>query len=214
MYLGLADILTGIMYKAIGFDYGGVIFGKPATALGGAIQEALGIDRQTYLKAYHRHYKKPNRGEVTWEELWRLVITDLGKVDKLGEVLRIDADYHDNAIVNEPILHIADQLRAAGHKTGLLSNNSPDLQDAIKQNGVIKHFDVINISAITGLVKPEPEAFTRFASDLGVSLTELVFIDDSPNSLSTAGECGYTPVFFENVTQLAVELARLDLPVN
>lgn len=198
-------------YKAIGFDYGGVIYGQPGTVYTAAVLQALNIDRQTWSEAYHRHYKKRNRDEVTWEELYQLILTDLGKPEKLDELLHIDDEYYGSATVNQPILDIVDRLRAEGYKLGLLSNNGAQLQNEIKQNGVAVHFDIINISAITGFVKPEPQAFRGFAEELGVDLSELVFIDDSRNSLSMSQECGYTPLLFETVGKLKADLAEMGL---
>ena len=202
---------TRMKYRAVGFDYGGVLFGQPGPFHSRAIHAAIGVDREAYSEAYHRHYKKRNRGEISWEELHKLVLADLGKSDKLKEVLQIDEEFFGNATVNAPVLAVVDDLHSKGYKTGLLSNNGAELQDAIKQNGVAAHFDVVHISELTGLVKPEPEAFEYFADELEVKLSELVYTDDSRNSLSTADQCGYTPILFENVTQLKKELTNLEL---
>lgn len=200
-----------MVYKAVGFDYGGVLFGQPGPVHSRAIHAAVGVDRETYSEAYHRHYKKRNRGEISWEELHKLVLADLGKPDKLDAVLRVDDEFFGNATVNAPVLAIADKLRGHGYKTGLLSNNGAELVDAIRENRVAAHFDVINISELTGLVKPVPEAFEHFANELGINLSELIFIDDSRNSLSTADQCGYKPILFESADQLSADLEDLGL---
>jgi HAD superfamily hydrolase (TIGR01509 family) len=198
-------------FKAVGFDNGGVLRGQPEGNFTSKAVKLLGINEQAFSDAYHRYSRKPNLDEITWEELWRLVLVDLGKPEKLSELLRIDAEFYGEATVNGPVIAIVDQIRANGYKTGLLSNNNSALLEEIQQNGIINHFDVINISAITGLVKPAVEAFAHFAKDLGVQLDELVYIDDSKRSLGTAVECGYTPILFENAKQLATDLQKLGL---
>ena len=67
---------------------------------------------------------------------------------------------------------------------------------------------------ISGYVKPEPKAFNTFIKDLGVAMDELVFIDDSEKSLSTAKECGYTPILFKSYEQLIAALQQLGIAVK
>lgn len=113
--------------------------------------------------------------------------------------------------LNQNVLDLVDKLHNLGYRTGLLSNNSREKASMMRAEGLDSHFDVFHISAETGYVKPEPEAFSYLADELGVDLNELVFIDDSENSLSTAADCGYTPILFESYDQLARELTELGI---
>lgn len=76
----------------------------------------------------------------------------------------------------------------------------------MRRQGLEKHFDVFQISAETKLMKPQPEAFRHFAEALGVSVTELVFVDDAEKSLSTATECGFTSILFTGKEDLIGQL--------
>lgn len=194
-------------FKAIGFDWGGVLNGKPGKFFGEKVAATLGITQAEYLEAYFHHNKKVNRAEITWEELWSLVLTELGHPDKVGEVLKISQDFNADAL-NQNVLDLVDKLRASGYKVGLLSNNTIEKAESMRAQGLDKHFDVFHISAETALVKPEPEAFQHLADELGVNIEELIFIDDSEKSLSTASECGFTPILFESYDQLANELSK------
>ncbi|MDZ7744626.1 MAG: HAD family phosphatase [Candidatus Saccharibacteria bacterium] len=199
-----------MIYKAIGFDWGGVLNGKPGKHLGQEISRLLGISADSYLEAYYTHNKKFNRGDITREELWPLILADLNKLDKVDAVMKLSLDFGDYN-PNYHVLKLADQLRTKGYKVGLLSNNSQEKADMMRQKGLDKHFDVFHISAETGFVKPEPEAFNIFAKDLGVELKELIFIDDSEKSLSTANVCGYTPILFDSYQQLVLYLKEKDV---
>ena len=200
----------GMQYKGIGFDWGGVLNGLPGKYFGQKVSAALNITHDKYLEAYYHHNKKINRGEVTWEELWTLILTELGQPEKVQEVMKISQD--SNAVsLNQEVLDLVDRLRASGYKVGLLSNNTHEKAAMMREKGLEKHFDVFDISAETGLVKPEKEAFQHLSNELGVRLEELVFIDDSEKSLSTAKECGFTPILFESYEQLVCELTKLGI---
>ncbi len=195
-------------YKAIGFDWGGVLNGRPSKFFTQAACELLGVTHQDYIDAYLKHNEKVNRGDIDWQQLWELVTADLNKLDKAQEITELSQLYNiDN--MNPQVLSLVDKLRGMGYKTGLLSNNTIARGESLRHQSLDQHFDVFHISAETRLVKPEPEAFRLFADELSVELSELVFIDDSEKSLSTSAECGFTPILFESYEQLTRELTNL-----
>lgn len=196
--------------KAIGFDYGGVLAGESGVFFGEQIADALGITFERYKEVYFRHNKPVQRGEWTWKELWAHFLDDIGQPEKLPEIMHISDDYGKRLHTIEPkMLKLVDEVRELGFKTGLLSNNSKENGDKFRARGIDDHFDIFHVSEETGLVKPEPQAFKHFAECLGIELGELVFIDDSPKSLSTSDECGYTPILFETYEKLKTQLAEL-----
>jgi putative hydrolase of the HAD superfamily len=195
-------------YKAVGFDYGGVIDGLPGAVFSQKGSELLGVTIEQYREAYFAHNQQVNRGEIDWPEFWKLVLADLGKQNKLAEVLAFQDEFFDVRI-NTDVLALVDELRAKGYKIGLLSNNTVERAEDMRKRGVEQHFDVVHISAETGLAKPVPAAFQHLADALGVQMTELIFVDDARKSLSTAQECGFTPILFESAAQLRRQLAEL-----
>jgi HAD superfamily hydrolase (TIGR01509 family) len=95
---------------------------------------------------------------------------------------------------------------------GLLSNNTLEAAREMRKSGLDAYFDVFDISAETGHAKPLPEAFIEFARKLEVEPKELVFIDDSKNSLSSATEVGYLPILYVGYGKLIGRLTSLGLP--
>jgi putative hydrolase of the HAD superfamily len=149
-------------------------------------------------------------GKTSAEELWRHVLDELKLPQKFGEVMSlVQGSGYEN--VHQQMLDLSDKLRARGYKTGLLSNNTKKEADSMRQKGIDKHFDVFQISAETGLVKPEPAAFSHFAQALDVRLKELIFIDDSKNSLSTAEQVGYKAILFRDYDALIAKLEKLGI---
>lgn len=160
-------------YKAIGFDWGGVLNGRPSKFFTQAACELLGVTHQDYIDAYLKHNEKVNRGDIDWQQLWELVTADLNKLDKAQEITELSQLYNiDN--MNPQVLSLVDKLRGMGYKTGLLSNNTIARGESLRHQSLDQHFDVFHISAETRLVKPEPEAFRLFADELSVELDELV----------------------------------------
>ncbi len=200
-------------YTAIGFDWGGVLNGEVGSIIREQTLKLLDVTAEEYDAAYFSHNKAVQKGDITWNELWRLVLTDIDRLDKLDQII----DFNRNSQKDMPnfkVHSLVDRLRTNGYKIGLLSNNSTERADELRKTGFDKHFDVFHISAETGLVKPDPAAFRLLADELRVPLSELIFIDDTPRSLSTAYECGYTPILFTDYDSLVAQLQQLGVNTN
>lgn len=197
-------------FKAVGFDWGGVINGQPGFVFTQKFCELTGVSKADYKKVYFRHNRAFNAGKPTSEkELWRRVLTDLGKVDLLDSVLHFSQEYRSKKSINQDVLNLVDRLRQAGYKTGLLSNNTIAAANMMRESGIDKHFDAFIVSAEVGMMKPDPNIYALLCQQLSVQQSELVFIDDSRRSLSTAKECGFTPVLFTDYETLIGDFKRL-----
>jgi putative hydrolase of the HAD superfamily len=111
------------------------------------------------------------------------------------------------------VLALVDAKRTQSFRDGLLSNNPHEMAAKMRAEGIDKHFDVFHVSAETGYVKPEVEAFENFAKELGVAPQELVFIDDSAKSLSSAQQVGFIPIQYTGYDALVTRLAELGIKV-
>ena len=197
--------------KAIGFDWGGVLNGKPGGYFGQIVELMSEATLEDVKTAYFSHNQKVNRGEITWEQLWGLILTDLGHPDDeslLRDAIRISEEANADSL-NLDMLELVDTLRRNNYKVGLLSNNTAEKAALMRERGLDRHFDAFDISVETGLVKPDPAAFQHLADALSVDIKELIFIDDTEKSLSTAKEVGFTPVLFESYDQLVSNLNAL-----
>lgn len=201
-----------MVYKAIGFDWGGVINGKPGKYFGLSISSMLGISEADYLKVYFSHNKDFNRGTIDEKELWNRILTDLGMLEKSSEVTAFLADAKKISI-NQNVLDLIDTLKHNGYKVGLLSNNTIEGGNQIRAHGIDKHFDVFHISAETGFVKPEAESFVHLATALKVKTSELIFIDDSSKSLDSSDTVGFLPILYDNYDQCIQTLSELGIAV-
>ena len=134
---------------------------------------------------------------------------------KKNKYKAIGFDYNgvisDGHFIDYQILKLVDKLRANGYKLGLLSNFGHSGAERIRELGITEHFDAFHASGETGYAKPQPEAFINLAKELGVAVTELVYIDDSPYSLSNAEKTGFYPILYTGFGELQVELGSLGI---
>jgi hypothetical protein len=70
-------------YKAVGFDYGGVITGEPSSVISKSIATLLGVPEDEYVKAYYHHNLALNEGLITWQQLWTAVLEELHVSDNM-----------------------------------------------------------------------------------------------------------------------------------
>jgi epoxide hydrolase-like predicted phosphatase len=208
-------------YKAIGFDWGGVINGKPSRYFEQAVIDLTGITKQEYENAYYRHNAKLHRGEITWEHLWELVLSELGYPDNpemVQQIINLSNRLLSNTMstvnLNSEVLELIKRLRSNGYKIGLLTNNSGEQIKIMRSQNIDDLFDAIDISSETGFVKPNPEAFKHLASGLDADIADFIFVDDVPKSLSTAEETGFTPILFDDYEQLVKDLEALGVKTD
>lgn len=194
------------MYKAIGFDWGGVIVASKPIVEG--IAEILGITKSELLTVYYKYNHLANVESMSYSDLWAKIITELGFEDKIDEVRKF-RETQQTFEMDHRMIELIDEIRSNGYKTGLLSNNTRENGDRMRQDGLHNHFDAFLISAEIGYMKPNVEAFNILFEELGVLPSEAVFIDDSESSLSHSDQIGYTPILFTGYENLKSELINL-----
>lgn len=199
-------------FRAVGFDWGGVINGEPGFVFTRKFCELVGVSEQEYKEVYFRHNRAFNAGNpISERELWHRVLSDLNKDSMLDEVLTFSQEYRSKKSINKPVLDLVDHLRINGYKTGLLSNNTLEAAKMMRSSGIDTHFDTLIVSAEVSMMKPDPQIYKLFCDKLNVTPQELLFIDDSKRSLSTAEECGFTPVLFTTYENLVKNLENLGI---
>ncbi|MFA4818472.1 MAG: HAD family phosphatase [Patescibacteria group bacterium] len=198
--------------RAIGFDYGGVIDDQPPGFMAG-IAEILGVPLDELKKVYFHHNSLVNVDGVPYDKFWGIILEKLKKEKKSAEVLKYIAS-EQKTNIDPKMVELVDRLRTLGYKTGLLSNNSPENWSKIRQDVLGQHFDVVVISAEVGYQKPSSEIFNLFIKKLGVSPSELIFIDDSEQSLRLSQEIGFYPVLFKDYEDLIGRFVSLAILVD
>ena len=179
-------------YKAVGFDHTGVIVGIPASKFHQKVSEVLQVSVENFNKAF-RHYNRAfNKGETTKEEFWKSILKELTRESFYDEVMKVAEKPRE---INIDVINVIKELKNTGYKVGLLSNDTREYALPIRaEEQLDRLFDVMCVTAETGLLKPNKDAFDDFMIKLSVLPNELVYIDDSELILTAAQEFGISTI--------------------
>jgi putative hydrolase of the HAD superfamily len=108
---------------------------------------------------------------------------------------------------DERMLDMVRRARAAGVRTGLVSNSWGTRR--YPRELLTECFDGVVISGEVGLRKPAPEIYRLAAQRIGLEPEACVFVDDLPHNLSPAAELGMATIHHRGAQGTADELERL-----
>jgi putative hydrolase of the HAD superfamily len=112
------------------------------------------------------------------------------------------------------VLDLADELRALGLATAILTNGTDTIPYEAERLGLHHHFDQIFNSATIGYAKPDARAFTHVLDSLGLAGREVFFTDDSPAKLEGGAAVGMITHHFTGVNSLRTALRESDVAVD
>lgn len=199
-------------YKAVVFDFGGVIEVTPDGNPLKKVAEIIGVSIDDFHKEYFKHNHLSNVDGLPWDETVAVVASHLtNSKDIIQESRQIILDHIASRRINSELVDFFPILRKQGYKVAIFSNNTAQLRQHLIEKNIIELVDEVVISAEIGFQKPSKDAFAVLFQKLNLQPEEVIFIDDAPKSLETAGEIGYTPILFEGNTKLKVDLEQLGI---
>jgi putative hydrolase of the HAD superfamily len=207
--------VTESRFDALVVDFGGVLTTPLQEAMVRFAAE-IGIELQDFVRIALGAYSGGDddlvvsfeTGRMSEEEFARdfaaRIKAETGRdVDPEGLVDRIFSGLR----LEEDMLTAVGGARAAGLKTGLLSNSwGTRLYPRARIDSL---FDAIVISGEVGLRKPDPAIFELALERLDVAADRCVFVDDHPGHLSAAAEVGMTTVLHRSPAETIAELEEL-----
>ncbi len=191
------------------------------TALLTLISEIEGVSDEHFYKEYPlpEIVCKWQRGEITCKQILEHVQK---KITEWDEAERFSSDLEKEIV--QKIIHVAftpeefarksfkpiesgiallqacAQRRAAGEpiQIYLLSNFEKETLEVMKQihADIFNLFDGIAVSGNLGVMKPDQEAFSKFATHFGLNPQECLFIDDQKENIQAAQKAGMTAIQF------------------
>ena len=210
--------------RALIVDWGGVLTGPLASTI-----EAWAEQDQVDLEAYFAlidHWLGPEYtaihriNPIHALETGRLAVPDFEKTLKTAMEERTGHHFDGDGVVARMFTmfqHAPDmnglvyRARAAGLKTGLLSNS---WGNEYPRDGWDDMFDVAVISHEVGLRKPDPQIYQHTCSMLGVQPVECVFVDDLRANVDAAvalGMVGIHHISYEDTLMQVEALFDMDL---
>ena len=202
-------------YRALVVDFGGVLTTSLQTAMLEFAQEA-GIELQHLARAALGGYMGSEDSLVFGFETGAIPEDEftVALARRLQEESGVEIDPADiiprmfgRLRLEEDMLAAVGRVRAAGLKTGLLSNSWGTA--LYPRERLDPLFDVMVISGEVGLRKPDPEIFTLTTDRLGVAPAACVFVDDHPGHLTSAAEAGMATVLHRDPAGTIAELETL-----
>jgi putative hydrolase of the HAD superfamily len=141
-------------------------------------------------------------GAVAQEQFEPRVAAVLG-VEAPGLIDRLFA----GARVDEQMVDAVRRARAAGTRTGLVSNSWGTT--GYPRDLLAELFDAVVISGEVGLRKPAREIYALGAERIGLAPAECVFVDDLGVNLGSAAKLGMATVHHRATEDTIAELERL-----
>ena len=185
------------MYKAVIFDFFGVIRGEPYEAW----LDAHGLKREGVFLDIVRAM---DRGMVSTEEFLQTLSNEVNEPSNV-----IMKDLNRGAVINDDVVALIQNLRGS-YTTGLLSNASMSIiTPLLADHNLTDLFDEIVVSSDVGHIKPNPEIFEIMLERLGIAADEAIFIDDNQSNVDGAEAVGIRGVVFTGAVQLGEDLQQL-----
>jgi putative hydrolase of the HAD superfamily len=197
-------------------DFGGVLT-TPLVQSFVAVQDETGISFEELAKAMGR-IEEADRAHPLYE-LEKGNLSEVDFLRKLGDELepalghrpelhRFSEIYFDALHPNEPMIDLMREVKQAGHRMGLLTNNVREWEPLWRAMlPVDEIFEVVVDSGFVGLRKPDPAIYELTLERLGgVPAEECLFIDDVDVNCAAARELGMSAVHYQHNDQAIPEI--------
>jgi putative hydrolase of the HAD superfamily len=189
--------------KAVLFDLDGTLYDRDtlvdtlfADQHSRFLGSVAGCIREDFVR---RAAELDDHGYKEKTELYRTLADEFGFDGALANRLRDDfwARYVESCETTADTLQTLETLKGAGLALGVITNGSSPLQDSkLEALGLTEFFDVVVISEVEGVRKPDPVIFSRALDRCGVVAKDAVFVGDHPEAdIGGARSSGLLPIW-------------------
>lgn len=88
------------------------------------------------------------------------------------------------------VARVLRELRGQGLILGVLSNALPSLRDSLAYHGLDLSFQHFFASSRLGVAKPDPRAYEMAVAQMGLMLSEVIYVGDNPHHVEAARRLG------------------------
>jgi putative hydrolase of the HAD superfamily len=203
-------------FTAVLFDFGGVVSTSPFTLMddvGASMGLAPGVLPDLLMGDYAADTDEPwhrlERGEISALDWFGDVMRRAEEQGITIDTTKFQAGFYGGISVHDVVVDRIRDLRTAGFKTGLLTNNVKEFGTWRDLVPLAELFDVVVDSSEVGMRKPAPAIYRHTLDLLGVPPEEVVFLDDHPANVAGAEAVGMTALLVGH--DPAEALAALDV---
>ena len=199
--------MTSASIKAILFDVGGVLSRDILTTKLRDLARKYDIEPESLVTPGLQLRVKTDRGEISDGDYWRQALYQVGVRATAG-----DLEIGTYLTPVPGTLELARRLKNHGHRVGILSNDSREMEQARREkHGFDALFDPIFISAEIGVVKPRAGIYDHAVEWLDLEPGEVLFVDNLQDNVDGARKRGLQTILFRDAEQLERELQHLGL---
>lgn len=192
------------------FDFGGVIGTPQPEEDVAAMAAAAGVTTAEFGRAYWPPRFAYDIGDLSAETFWQDIAGRLGRSftrPQIAELVRLDvASWSHLCAGTVRLIH---DLRSAGQRLAMLSNQPREQAEAVAEMPVVRHFEHLLFSCDFKAGKPDPRCFSRALDRLGAPAEEVILIDDREDNVRAAIGMGMRAIRFTGPEQARAALAGM-----
>lgn len=207
-----------ILDRVVIFDYGEVISRSPSEEDRVAILAAATIAARDshdpaaapFWASYWGHRDALDRGTLGVTAYWQTVAGDLAIELRASDIQALwAADFRSWISVEPETVNLLAELEAGGTRMALLSNAGFDFGSPFRFSPIAAYFERVFVSAEMDALKPDPAIYLEVADALGITVEQMVFIDNKSVNTEAAAALGVTVHHFVGTDGLAGFLRSL-----
>jgi putative hydrolase of the HAD superfamily len=203
-------VVISIPGRVVVFDYGEVISRSPSAADRAVLLGIAGVEGEPFWSSYWRHRDGLDRGTTGVAEYWAAVAADLGATWSASRVHELwVADFRGWWSLEPGTLDLIEELHDGGTRLAVLSNAGFDFAGPLRASPMARFFERFFVSAEMDAIKPDPAIYREVAEELGITLQQMIFIDNKAVNTDAAAALGVTTHHFTSVSGLAAFLRSL-----
>ena len=202
-----------IKNRVVVFDYGEVISRSPSDRDRADLTEVAGVagtSERAFWSSYNGHRDDLDQGLIGIRQYWRLIAAELDiefSESKIHELWV--ADFTGWLSVDTATFDVIADLFEGGTRIALLSNAGFDFASPFRFSPMARFFERMFISAEMLMLKPNADIYLEVAKELGISPSEMVFIDNKQANIDGAELLGITAHHYVGATELRAFLSTL-----
>lgn len=199
--------------RAVVFDYGMVLTGKPDVAAHDAMLRITGLPHDQFEAIYWADRHAYDEGKLTGLQFWKNLNRD-AKLN-LNDATIDELNLWDARMwtTQDPgMLAWQQQLKQHGIRTAILSNMGDTvLAHMEREFDWLPRFDVLIWSFQHKMAKPDPAIYKIVLERLGTRANETLFIDDKRANVEAALALGFISIQFSTLEKLRNDLIAAGL---
>jgi putative hydrolase of the HAD superfamily len=189
-------------WDAVIFDYGRVLSLAPTNAELEEFAALVGVTEPPFFEIYSATRRDYDAGRANFRQHWQAFAEAAGVELRPAQVERIAGMETLMWLrVNPDMLALAQEIKAHGVRTAILSNIPHDLLAEVRKFNWLDEFEVKIWSCELGIIKPDPAIYRACLDALACPAGRALFFDDRLDNVEAARQLGMEAHLFESAEQ-------------